>query len=471
MRKLLLGLVLVCCCHFQLNAQKNNIANNNFDHWSIDVGAGIHQINSTLSEGYSSDVLMQTSFGVRYMFNQKFGLRLDLGSNSFSDSGNSLPFQSNLYRASLEGVLNVGNILNFQTFTKRFNLLAHVGGGFSSVNIIEPIDNGGELVTHLSFGVTPQFKLSNRISLFLNFSTFINLDQMDNFDGSAVAALNESNISYFNTSLGLNIALGKNKQLADSFQKEKRVKKDKVVKKDLDKDKKEKDKEDRKEKREKDKKDKKDKREKDKKDKKDDDDKDDDDKDNDDKDNDTADDDTKDDDTKDDDNLEEIRERLGIAEKKIADLKVTGSNFDKTSFIDELDTRYTKKGEENRYASTVTGSNVDFIKELLNRGYVNVYFDINKSNIQKESLSAVNYLKQFMNDNPYVSAALIGFTDETGGEGYNLKLSKKRAKTVYDILVDAGINPTRLSYGGVGEDKTMIRKAKQLARKVAFRIN
>jgi OOP family OmpA-OmpF porin len=433
MRKLLLGLVLVCCCHFQLNAQKNNIANNNFDHWSIDVGAGIHQINSTLSEGYSSDVLMQTSFGVRYMFNQKFGLRLDLGSNSFSDSGNSLPFQSNLYRASLEGVLNVGNILNFQTFTKRFNLLAHVGGGFSSVNIIEPIDNGGELVTHLSFGVTPQFKLSNRISLFLNFSTFINLDQMDNFDGSAVAALNESNISYFNTSLGLNIALGKNKQLADSFQKEKRVKKDKVVKKDLDKDKKEKDKEDRKEKREKD--------------------------------------DTKDDDTKDDDNLEEIRERLGIAEKKIADLKVTGSNFDKTSFIDELDTRYTKKGEENRYASTVTGSNVDFIKELLNRGYVNVYFDINKSNIQKESLSAVNYLKQFMNDNPYVSAALIGFTDETGGEGYNLKLSKKRAKTVYDILVDAGINPTRLSYGGVGEDKTMIRKAKQLARKVAFRIN
>ncbi|MGK0455240.1 MAG: OOP family OmpA-OmpF porin, partial [Paraglaciecola sp.] len=178
-----------------------------------------------------------------------------------------------------------------------------------------------------------------------------------------------------------------------------------------------------------------------------------------------------DDDTKDDDNLEEIRERLGIAEKKIADLKVTGSNFDKTSFIDELDTRYTKKGEENRYASTVTGSNVDFIKELLNRGYVNVYFDINKSNIQKESLSAVNYLKQFMNDNPYVSAALIGFTDETGGEGYNLKLSKKRAKTVYDILVDAGINPTRLSYGGVGEDKTMIRKAKQLARKVAFRIN
>lgn len=422
MKKLLLGLVLVCCCHFQLNAQKNNIANDKFDHWSIDVGAGIHQINSTLSDGYSSDVLMQTSFGVRYMFNQKFGLRLDLGSNSFSDSGNSLPFQSNLYRASLEGVLNVGNILNFQTFTKRFNLLAHVGGGFSSVNIIEPIDNGGELVTHLSFGVTPQFKLSNRISLFLNFSTFINLDQMDNFDGSAVAALNESNLNYLNTSLGLNIALGKNKQLADSFQKEKRVKKDKVVKKDLDKGKKD---------------------EGDKKDR----------------------------DKKEDDNLEEIRERLSIAEKKIADLKVTGSNFDKTSFIDELDTRYTKRGEENRYASTVTSSNVDFIKELLNRGFVNVYFDINKSNIQKESLSAVNYLKQFMTDNPYVSAALIGFTDETGSEEYNLKLSKKRAKTVYDILVDAGINPTRLSYGGVGEDKTMIRNAKQLARKVAFRIN
>ncbi|WP_223269214.1 MULTISPECIES: OmpA family protein [unclassified Polaribacter] len=169
--------------------------------------------------------------------------------------------------------------------------------------------------------------------------------------------------------------------------------------------------------------------------------------------------------------LAEIKKRLDSAEKEIADLKVTDAEINKTNLIYELDTRYAKKGEENKYANSITGSNVDFIKELLNRGYVNVFFDTNKTSIQKESLSAVNYLRQFMNDNPYVNASLIGFTDESGKEEYNQILSKKRAKAVYDILVDAGIDPTRLTYGGVGEDKTMVKEAKQLARKVTFRIN
>jgi OOP family OmpA-OmpF porin len=183
--------------------------------------------------------------------------------------------------------------------------------------------------------------------------------------------------------------------------------------------------------------------------------------------------------------LDEIKKRLKSAEKEIASLKVkTDSEINKNNLIYELDTRYTRKGEanafdttdantgdSNKYANSVTASNVSFIRELLNRGYVNVYFDTNKSVIQRESLSAVNYLKQFMNDNPTVTAGLIGFTDETGEEGYNLQLSKKRAKAVYDILVASGIDPTRLTYGGVGEDKSLINEAKQLARKVAFRIN
>lgn len=396
MKKLLLGLVLVYCYSYQLNAQENNTGNENFDHWSIDLGAGIHQIGSTISTGYVADPLFQASFGVRYMFNEKFGLRLGLGYNSFSDTGNSLPFESSLYRASMEGVLNLGNVLDFHTWTKRLNLLAHVGAGVSSLNVIEPVDNGGDFTTLLNFGMTPQFKLSNKISLFLDISAFMNFNQEDNFDGGKNADSKQTNLNYINTSLGLSIALGRNKQSADFAQKE-----ETIVYNELD----------------------------------------------------------------------EIKKRLDTAEEEIAGLKVSDSNINKTNLIYELDTRYAKKGEENKYANSVTGSNVNFIKELLNRGYVNVFFDTNKTSIQKESLSAVNYLRQFMNDNPYINASLIGFTDETGEEGYNQILSKKRAKAVYDILVDSGISPTRLTYGGVGEDKTMIKDAKQLARKVAFRIN
>lgn len=409
MKNLFWGVLLVFFGSYQLNAQKKDTKKQNFDHWSIDLGAGIHQLGQNLSLGYDNDPLFQGNFGVRYMFNEKFGLRADLGYNSFKEAGDSNPFQSNLYRATLEGVFNLGNVLNFQSWTKRFNLLAHVGGGVSSLNVTEPIDNGGDFMTHMSFGVTPQYKLTNRISLFLDISTFLNFHQTENFDGSSNMENTDPNLSYFNTSLGLNIALGKNKQLADSSQE-----KEMAVNEEL----------------------------------------------------------------------EEIKKRLKSAEKEIASLKVkTDSEVNKNNLIYELDTRYTRKGEANtldnsdsdtgevnKYANEVTASNVSFIRELLNRGYVNVYFDTNKATIQKESLPAINYLKQFMNDNPTVVAGLIGYTDETGEEGYNLKLSKRRAKAVYDILVAAGIDPTRLTYGGVGEDKGLTNEAKQLARKVAFRI-
>jgi len=367
-----------------------------YDHWSIDIGGGIHQIGSTITPGYSENILGQGHIGYRYMFNEKFGLRLDLGYNSFTANEDSQPFTSNYYRASLEGVVNLGSVLKFHTWTNRFNVLAHGGLGAASLNITDPVDNGGDVLLAMNFGITPQFRLTNRFSLFLDFSSIIHFYQEDNFDGGPNLASRESNISLFNTSIGLNIALGKNKQSADFWRGEEAI----VVNSEL----------------------------------------------------------------------ESIKNRLDNAEKEIEVLKTEQSSPNKELIMTELDNRYVKKGETN-YGDVVTSSNVDFIKELLNRGYVNVFFDVNSTKIQKESLSSVNYLRQFLYDNPYVNASLIGFTDETGNEDQNLTLSNNRAKAVFDMLVASGISPTRLSYGGVGEDKTMTKGARQLARKVTFKIN
>ena len=368
-----------------------------YDHWSIDIGGGIHQVGSTLSPGFSENIFGQGHMGYRYMFNEKFGLRLDLGYNSFTANEDSQPFTSNYYRASLEGVVNLGSVLKFHTWTNRFNLLAHGGVGAASLNITDPVDNGGDVMFAMNFGITPQFRLNNRFSLFLDFSSIIHFYQDDNFDGGPNTATRESNISLFNTSLGLNIALGKNKQSADFWRGEEAV----VVNSEL----------------------------------------------------------------------ESIKNRLDSAEKEIEVLKTKETSSPNRELImTELDNRYVKKGETT-YGDVVTSSNVDFIKELLNRGYVNVFFDVNSTQIQKESISSVNYLRQFLFDNPYVNASLIGFADETGKEEKNLTLSNNRAKAVFDMLVASGISPTRLSYGGVGEDKTMTKGARRLARKVTFKIN
>lgn len=394
MNKIFFTALLLCVC-LLTNAQKNN--NQKFDNWSIDLGAGIHQAGSTLSPGYSPALLGQGNLGIRYMFNNRFGLRLDLGYNSFQDADGSIPFKSNYYRASLEGVVNAGNILNFHTWTNRFNLLMHGGVGAASLNITEPTDNGGDIMFALNFGLTPQYKLTNRMSIFLDFSSLIHFYQDDNFDGGANTAVRESNISLFNTSLGLSFALGKNKQLADSFQEEELVVNDELL---------------------------------------------------------------------------DIKKRLANAENEIEVLKAKEvASPNKELIMTELDERYVRKGEEvNRYANVVTGSNVDFIRQLLNSGYINVYFDVNKTRIQDGSLNSVNYLKQFMMDNPSVSADLIGYADETGTENRNKTLSQNRAKRVYDVLIAAGISPSRLSYFGGGEDKTVTEAARQFARKVTFKI-
>ncbi|MEN8880185.1 MAG: OmpA family protein, partial [Polaribacter sp.] len=103
-------------------------------------------------------------------------------------------------------------------------------------------------------------------------------------------------------------------------------------------------------------------------------------------------------------------------------------------------------------------------------GFVSVFFDTNKTQIQDGSFNAINTLKQFMLNNPSINAELIGYTDETGVEKRNIALSQDRAKRVFDVLVAAGISPARISYFGGGEDKSVGKNARQLARKVTFNI-
>jgi len=392
MKKIILG-ALICCFTFSVNSQEYN-------KWSLDLGAGVTEIINPLSPGYKTGSLSlgQASLGVRYMFNEKFGLRLDVGYNEFKEGENSLPFKSNYYRTSLEGVVNAGNILKFSSWTDKFNLLFHGGIGVSSLRTINPIDTGSaETILNMIVGFTPQFKLSNRVSLFLDASAIFHDYQNFNFDGAKNTNDREISASIFNTSIGVNISLGNHKQNADFLTAE-----DVTMKNEL----------------------------------------------------------------------EEIKDRLHKAEIEITELKTKKAEVHKEDLIKELDTRYVKTSDLNsKYANVITGSNVDFIRELLNSGYINVYFNTNETTIQEGSLNSVNYLKQFMNDNPSITAVLIGYADETGDENKNLQLSENRAKNVFDMLVSTGINPTRLSFAGGGEDKSVTKNARQFARKVTFKIN
>ncbi|MBG7612630.1 OmpA family protein [Polaribacter sp. BAL334] len=376
----------------------NNTTAQDYNKWSIDLGAGIHTIGVPLSPGYNASPLGQGNVGVRYMLNNKFGLRFDIGFSKFNESKGTPAFDANYYRASMEGVVNIGNVLNFNSWSKRINLLLHAGGGFSSLNTLSPTINGGDGMVNLLVGLTPQFKISDKISVFADFSSIIHFAQENSIDGGPNPTSRETNVSMFNTSIGVNIALGKRKQHADFTTEEIS---DKNIAAELD----------------------------------------------------------------------ALKKRLDSAEVEIDKLKNKEVVVTNELIITELDNRYVKKGEKISQDGNIVYSNVEFIKELLNNGYANVFFDVNKTSIQEGSLNSVNYIKQFMLDNPNIKATIIGYADETGSDARNQKLSTDRAKSVFDMLVAAGVDSSKLTYAGGGVDASVGKEARPLARRVIFKLD
>jgi OOP family OmpA-OmpF porin len=73
--------------------------------------------------------------------------------------------------------------------------------------------------------------------------------------------------------------------------------------------------------------------------------------------------------------------------------------------------------------------------------------------------------------NPGVSVEVKGYADELGSEDYNIKLSENRAKAVYELIIASGIDASRVSFKGYGEDTSVDKSsadARQMARRASF---
>ncbi|MFG4000583.1 OmpA family protein [Flavobacterium aquidurense] len=210
-------IVMTLACALALvnvNAQTEKKTTNSFNKWSIELGAGLTKPQRPFSAGYSTDTPSPWvgEIGVRYMFNNKFGLKIDYGYNSFTDGDDSMKFDSKYQRLDLQGVANLGRIMNFETWTNTFGLLGHAGFGVGQLKS----DNftGKDWTGNFIAGVTGQIRLSNRIALTGDFSTILNASQDHTFDGTAVDNRGFSGLM-FNGTVGLQVYLGKNAKHAD----------------------------------------------------------------------------------------------------------------------------------------------------------------------------------------------------------------------------------------------------------------
>lgn len=101
---------------------------------------------------------------------------------------------------------------------------------------------------------------------------------------------------------------------------------------------------------------------------------------------------------------------------------------------------------------------IDFILSAIDKPQVieNIFYDFDKATLRDESKQALDEMAAILKENPNVCIEMASHTDRWGSDEYNVDLSNRRAQSVVDYLIEAGISPDRLRPQGYGETKPKI---------------
>jgi OOP family OmpA-OmpF porin len=419
MKKILLTLLFALALN-SLNAQNEPVKKKEigFNQWSIELSGGFNKPQRPMTTGYTTTVVSPytVDLGIRYMFNNKFGLKGDFGYNSFTaEKDESIDFDSKYYRADLQGVVNLGRIMNFETWTNTFGLLGHAGFGLSFLERKDPTyvkDRMGNFMV----GVTGQIKLTDRIALTGDFTTITNNKQNVAFDGASNNNIRGFNGSLFTGTAGITIYLGSNAKHADwTLDNEDRfdaidARFMAIENKMLDTDK--------------------------------------------------------------DGVADYLDEEANTPAGSMVDTKGRSIDKNNNGVPDETEAYVLKNYAANTSNSPLLSNN-ELITSLINGGYVAVYFDFDKSKPTNVSSEGTDFILTYLRNNPTATIDIVGHADEIGRSAYNDKLSDARANNVKNTLVKANVDPSRLNIIAAGEDTSVdidSENARKLVRRVTFRV-
>ena len=413
MKKIILTLVFASVMT-TMSAQTETVKSteDGFNKWSVELACGFNKPQRPMTSGYSTTLISPyvVDLGVRYMFNNKFGLKADLGYNSFEGKSNSKDFDMKYYRVDLQGVANLGRIMSFETWTNTIGLLGHAGFGLSQMESQKSAlkDRMGNFMA----GLTGQIKLTDRIALTGDFTTILNAKQNAAFDGASSSSTRGFGGILFNGTAGITVYLGKNVKHADwVLDNEDRFvaienRLSTIETKMLDAD------------------------------------------------NDGV--------------ADYLDQEPNTAAGAMVDTKGRSIDKNNNNVPDETEA-YILKNYAAKTGDTGVVYDNELIKSLINGGYVAVYFDFDKSKPTNVSTEGIDFILTYLRNNPSASVDITGHADELGRSAYNDKLSNARAANVKNTLVKAKVDASRLNVIAAGED-TSVDKTSENARKLVRRV-
>jgi OOP family OmpA-OmpF porin len=87
-----------------------------------------------------------------------------------------------------------------------------------------------------------------------------------------------------------------------------------------------------------------------------------------------------------------------------------------------------------------------------------VNFEYDSAKLTKDSYKVIEEFALFMDEPKKLNAEIQGHTDSRGSDEYNQDLSERRAKSVYNALINYGISKDRLKYVGFGEKQPLVEE-------------
>ncbi len=85
-----------------------------------------------------------------------------------------------------------------------------------------------------------------------------------------------------------------------------------------------------------------------------------------------------------------------------------------------------------------------------------IFFDFDKSNITSQAAFELDKLVQIMNKYPDMVISATSHTDSRGSASYNERLSDRRAKTTVQYVISKGIDKSRITGQGKGENEPKV---------------
>ena len=152
--------------------------------------------------------------------------------------------------------------------------------------------------------------------------------------------------------------------------------------------------------------------------------------------------------------------KLYMDEERLLNIPNLGYKPKMFSIGGHFDDRYIKMGSIKNIRVNEGGK--DLYDRIMSEGkYVTsgILFEVNKAEIDGESMGVINKMVKLMKKHENLKFSIEGHTDSDGDDVFNQKLSEDRAASVMNMMIQLGIDPSRLESKGYGESKAVVENS------------